>query len=75
MGDLIAISYPKYYVQVSGKDDNLFPFDGAKEVFAAGKRVWEEHGIADRCQLVVGNAGHRFYADDAWPIVHKMLGK
>lgn len=75
MGDLIAMSYPKYYVQVNGKDDNLFPIDGAKEVFAAGKRVWEEHGEAEKIELVIGSEGHRFYADISWPVVHKMLGK
>ena len=28
----------------------------------------------DRCTLIKGNGGHRFYADDSWPVVHKYLG-
>lgn len=28
MGDLIAMSYPKYYVQVNGLTDYLFPIGG-----------------------------------------------
>lgn len=75
MGDLMAMAYPKYYVQVSGKEDPIFPLFGAKEVFEKGKYAYGVKGMADRCVMVEGDGGHRFYADDAWPFVHKLLGK
>ena len=74
MGDLLAMSYPKYFVQVSGVEDNIFPLFGAEAVFEKGKQAYDTLGDGDRCTLVKGNAGHRFYADDAWPVVHKYLG-
>ncbi len=75
MGDLLAMAYPKYYVQVNGIGDPIFPLKGAESVFAHGKSAYEEMGKGDRCYHVKGNGEHRFYADDSWPIVHKMLGK
>lgn len=75
MGDLMALACPKYYIQVSGIEDKIFPVDFAEKVFLDGKRAYEEKGIGDRCSLVKGNGGHRFYADDAWPLVHKYLGR
>lgn len=75
MGDLMAMACPKYYVQVSGKTDPIFPLEGAREMFEAGKKAYEAEGIADKCALVEGDGGHRFYADDAWPVVHKFIGK
>ena len=75
MNDLIAMSYPKYYVQVSGIEDPIFPIAGAEEMFLKGKKVYEQFGDGDRCALVKGNGGHRFYADDAWPFVHQLLNK
>ncbi len=75
MGDLLAMAYPKYYVQVNGKDDDIFPIGSAKKVFADGKKAYEEMGEGERCAHVIGHEGHRFYADPAWSIVHKMLGK
>lgn len=75
MNDLIAMAYPKFFVQVSGKEDPIFPFFGAKEVFEKGKRAYELNGNGNRCCLVEGNGGHRFYADLAWPIVHKLMDK
>lgn len=75
MDDIMAMAAPKYFIQVSGlHDPENFPIDGAKEVFQKGSRVYEQLGIGERCALVVGQGGHRFYADDAWPVVHKMLG-
>lgn len=75
MDDLMAMAAPKYFIQVSGLNDpENFPIEGAKEVFEKGSRVYEQLGIRNRCALVIGNGGHRFYADDAWPYVHQMLG-
>lgn len=75
MGDLIAMAHPKYYIQVNGITDNIFPIEGAKKVFSDGKKAYENNGDAEKCAHVIGHEGHRFYADNAWPIVHKMLGK
>lgn len=74
MGDLMALAYPKYFVQVSGKEDPIFPIAGAIEVFEQGKKAYDEMGAQDKVVLVQGEGGHRFYADDAWPIVHKLMG-
>ena len=73
MGDLMAMAYPKYFVQVSGIEDGIFPLFGAEEVFEKGKNAYESVGLGERCTLVKGNGGHRFYADDAWPVVHEYL--
>ena len=75
MGDLIAMSYPKYYVQVNGVKDDTFPISGAEAMFKQGKSAYDEMGMGDRLFHVKGSDGHRFYADDSWPIVHKFLGK
>lgn len=75
MGDLMALACPKYYIQVSGKEDKIFPIGAAEKVFMDGKRAYDEKGLGGRCTLVKGNGGHRFYADDAWPFVHKYLNR
>ena len=73
MGDLMAMAYPKYYIQVSGKEDPIFPLFGAKEVFEKGRFAYESMNAGEKCQLVIGNGRHRFYADDSWPYVHKFI--
>lgn len=75
MGDLMAMCAPKYFVQVNGVDDPIFPLSGAEEVFQKGFAAYQDLGIADKAILIKGQGDHRFYADDSWPVVHKMLGK
>ena len=73
MGDLMAMAYPKYYIQVSGIEDKIFPLHGAEEVFEKGKHAYKECGFEERCTIIKGNGGHRFYADGSWPVVHKYI--
>ena len=75
MGDIMAMAHPKFFVQVSGIMDTDFPILGAVEVFEKGKKVYASLNSADRCSLVKGNGGHRFYADESWPIVHRYVKK
>ncbi len=75
MGDLMAMACPKFFVQVSGREDPIFPLPGAKEVFEKGKRAYDRCGLGARCTFVEGDGGHRFYADAAWPAVHAYLGR
>lgn len=73
MNDLLTLAYPKRYIQVNGIKDDIFPISGAEEVHLKGRRIYDENGIGERCVMVKGNGGHRFYADAAWPIVHKLI--
>lgn len=75
MGDLMAMACPKPFVQVSGVHDRDFSFCGAEAVFAQGRWAYETAGAPDKCFFVRGEEGHRFYADLAWPQVHKLLGR
>lgn len=75
MSDLMAMAYPKVYIQVNGIEDDIFPISGAEAVFEKGRRVYELLGAGDKCALIKGHGGHRFYADMAWPLVHRFVGK
>jgi len=75
MGDLVAMTAPKCEIVVSGAEDNGFLIDGAKNSVAVGRRVYEALGVSDNLVHVIANAGHRFYADDSYPHVHKLLGE
>ena len=73
MSDLLAMAYPKLYIQVNGIEDPIFPLSGAEEVHQKGRKVYDENGLMERCVMVKGNGGHRFFADDSWPFVHKLM--
>ena len=61
------------YIFDYDKEDPILPIVGARTVFEKGKSVYEAMGDSNKYFLVEGNEGHHFYADDAWPIIHKMI--
>ena len=75
MGDLCAMAAPRDLIVVSGKDDDIFPIEGAKACVDVGRKAFKACGREEAIVHVVGNGGHRFYADDAWPHINKALKK
>ncbi len=73
MGDLAVMIAPKKLVVVCGKDDDIFPLHGVRETFGIIETLYKASDASESCALVVGNGGHRFYADDAWPVMKKLL--
>jgi hypothetical protein len=74
MYDIMGLFAPKPVVIVAGKTDPLFPISGVRRSFKQLKRIYKAAGAEDRCHLVVGGGGHRFYANRAWPVVVKAIG-
>ncbi|MCQ2430978.1 MAG: acetylxylan esterase [Clostridia bacterium] len=72
MGELCGLIAPRKLVVVSGHNDPIFPLDGAKACVAEAKRIYTALGAPDNIAHVVGDGAHRFYAGDAWPVIHAM---
>ena len=75
MSDIMGLFAPKPVVLVAGKKDDIFPIAKTRLAFKELKKIYQASGAADRCHLVVGSEGHRFYADDAWPVMLKEIQK
>jgi dienelactone hydrolase len=66
MGDLAGLIAPRPLVIVSGREDPIFPQHGVQKAFKEAKRMYEGAGASDKLKLVIGEGGHRFYADLGW---------
>ena len=75
MGDLAGLIAPRPLVIVSGKDDTIFPQHGVKKAYTEAERMYAGAGAADKLKLVVGEGGHRFYADLGWGAMNPYIGK
>ncbi len=69
MADILGLFAPKPVVVVAGETDSIFPIQGVQKAFAKLERIYKAAGAPENCRLVVGQGGHRFYADDAWPVM------
>lgn len=67
MGDLAVLIAPRPLVVVAGRKDPIFPLEGVRETFATIQAIYDRCGAGDRCRLVIGEGGHRFYPEQGWP--------
>lgn len=75
MGDLAGLIAPGYLVIVAGKEDPIFPISGVWQSYKLAGSLFRAAGVEDHCRLVIGEGGHRFYADDAWPVMNDLLSR
>lgn len=73
MGDLGGLIAPRPLVIVNGQQDALFPAFGVRESYEIIQKAYNALGAAERCRLVTGEGGHRFYADIAWKEIHDLI--
>lgn len=69
MGDLSGLIAPRNLVVVNGIVDKIFPDFGVRKAYEETEKAFADLG--GKCALVTGDAGHRFYADKAWPVLHQ----
>lgn len=73
MSDIMGLFAPKPLVLVAGLKDEAFPIRAVRHAFRELKKIYRASGAGNRCHLVVGPDGHRFYADAAWPVLMREL--
>jgi hypothetical protein len=73
MADVMGLFAPRPVVLVAGSKDEIFPIGGVRRAFRHLRSIYRAAGAEDRCHLVVGPEGHRFYADLAWPRMLKEM--
>ena len=64
--DVLGLFAPRPVVVVAGRDDPLFPLPAVEEAFKSLQEIYAAAGAAGRCRLVIGDGGHRFYAEQGW---------
>ena len=71
MYDVAGLIAPRPFCAIAGREDKIFPIASAREAFDRLKRIYEVAGVPDRCELFVGEGGHRYYKEGAWPFIRK----
>jgi dienelactone hydrolase len=72
-GELAGLIAPRRLLVMAGAEDPIFPIGGVRKAFATAKTIFAAAGCAGHVRMTVGPGGHRFYADQAWPIIREMM--
>ena len=73
MGDLGGLIAPRSLVIANGREDATFPDFGVHESYEIIQKAYQAMGAIDKCRLVTGEAGHRFYADITWKEIRDLM--
>lgn len=74
MGELAACIAPRKLIMVSGAEDPIFRIEGSKDAYRVIKKIYEKAGSPENCTMVIGDGGHRFYAQPAWKEFNRLTG-
>ena len=73
MAELSAMVAPRPQIVMSGRFDEIFPWDKAAEQIEIARVVYKELGAEDKIRHFVGEEGHRYYPHLAWPNINKYM--
>ena len=72
--DITGLIAPRPLVLVIGLGDPLKSEEGIREGVEQVQRIYDALGAGERFHVVWGREGHRFYADQAWPVMCEEIG-
>ncbi len=72
MPDLAGLIAPRHLLVVAGKEDHLAPVESVRKGVKTAGAAFEAIGTPDHIQLLVGDGGHQFYPELAWPSIQSI---
>jgi dienelactone hydrolase len=73
MADVAGLIAPRPFLAITGLDDEIFPIAAVRSAFARLQAIYQVAGAGSRCALSIGDGGHRYYKQDAWPFLRAHL--
>lgn len=73
MYDVAGLIAPRPFCAIAGRTDGIFPIDHVEFAYARLKAIYGVAGVPDRCELFIGEGGHRYYKAGAWPFVRRFF--
>ena len=74
MYDVAGLIAPRPFCAVAGRTDPIFPVEHVRFAYDRLRAVYAVAGAEDRCELSIGDGGHRFYKRPAWDFVRRHFG-
>ncbi len=73
MGEICQLIAPRRLVVISGEDDSIFPISGARECINIARAAYSVFGKEDMLTHISAKGAHKFYPEEAFIIIKKVL--
>lgn len=74
MYDVAGLIAPRPFCAIAGRDDGIFPIAQVELAYERLKAIYTVAGVPERCELYIGEGGHRYYKAGAWHFVRRYFG-
>ncbi len=71
MYDVAGLIAPRPFCAIHGRRDEIFPIQHTVLAYERLKAIYAAAAVAERCQLYIGEGGHRYYKAGAWSFCRK----
>ena len=75
MQDVAGLIAPRRFLAVTGREDRIFPIAHTEAAFAQLAKVYQALAVPERCELYVGDGGHRYYKERVWSFVEEAFAR
>ncbi|MFO7696193.1 MAG: alpha/beta hydrolase family protein [Anaerolineae bacterium] len=75
MYDVAGLIAPRAFIAIAGRQDPIFPIDQVRLGFERLQTIYAVAGVPERCALFVGEGGHRYYKQGAWPFIRQQFAR
>lgn len=72
MPELAGLIAPRRLLLVAGREDPLARIEGVEAGYRHARELFAAQGAAQSLRLVVGDGGHHFFPELAWPVIQEM---
>jgi len=62
--DIVSLHAPRRFIAISGRNDHIWPFDGAQRVVHGAGEVYRAFEAREAVEAVAGAGGHRYYPEE-----------
>jgi dienelactone hydrolase len=71
MYDVAGLIAPRPFIAVAGREDPIFPIGEVRRAFERLQAIYTAAGVPERCELYIGEGGHRYYKRGSWPFIRR----
>lgn len=73
MQDLACLIAPRKISVIAGKKDEAFLIDGVRRGYQTVKKIYEQVGALENCNLIETEMGHWWCVDIVWPEIKRII--
>ena len=74
MHDIAGLIAPRHFLAVAGRDDPIFPVAHTRAAFEQLAKIYAAASVPDRCEMYIGDGGHRYYKERVWSFIAEGFG-